>query len=117
MKFKLDEHLPVEAADRLRKVGFDAATVLEQALGGCPDKDLAEICKREGRALVTLDLDFANILAYPPGNYPGIIVLRLDRQDRTEVIRALERLIPILGHESLAGHQWIVDERQVRIRD
>jgi hypothetical protein len=31
---------------------------------------------------VTLDLDFANIRAYPPGKHAGIVVLRLKHQDK-----------------------------------
>jgi len=34
---------------------------LEQALGGAVDPRIIEVCRLEGRALVTLDLDFANI--------------------------------------------------------
>lgn len=32
MEFKVDENLPVEVADLLRQVGYDAATVFEQQL-------------------------------------------------------------------------------------
>ena len=66
MRFKADENLPVEAAEVLRGSGHDAQTVLEQQLGGTADSGLAVLCQREGRALVTLDLDFADIRAYPP---------------------------------------------------
>ena len=34
MRFKLDENLPVEAAEFLRSAGHDARTVLEQGMGG-----------------------------------------------------------------------------------
>ena len=34
MRFKIDENLPVEAAELLRQAGHDAVTVLEQHLGG-----------------------------------------------------------------------------------
>ncbi len=64
--FKTDENLPVEAAALLKEHGIDAVTVLDQKLGGRPDTDVAAVCKSEGRALVTLDLDFANIDAYSP---------------------------------------------------
>jgi predicted nuclease of predicted toxin-antitoxin system len=63
MKFKVDENLPVETAAALRAAGHDAMTVLEQGLGGRLDASIAEICKCEGRALVTLDLDFSNVQA------------------------------------------------------
>ena len=39
----------------------DGRRALEQALGGAVDPRIIEVCRLEGRALVTLDLDFANI--------------------------------------------------------
>ena len=37
MEFKVDENLPVEVANLLRQVGYDAITVLKQHLGGSSD--------------------------------------------------------------------------------
>jgi predicted nuclease of predicted toxin-antitoxin system len=41
MKFKIDENLPVEAAESLRQMGYEATTVLEQGLGGGADAHIA----------------------------------------------------------------------------
>ena len=88
-RFKVDENLPVEAAEVLRLAGYDALTVLDQSLGGSLDAPLASICRVESRALVTLDLDFSNIQAYLPSEHPGIIVLRLATQDKEHVLSTL----------------------------
>ena len=114
--FKIDENLPVEAAGLLQQAGYDVKTVLEQGIGGSPDPDIAMVCWQEQRALVTLDKDFADIRAYPPGEYDGLIVLRIPHQDKPSVLALIERLLPLLEHEPLARHLWIVDERHVRIR-
>ena len=116
MRFKVDENLPVEAAEMLRQSGHDAVTVLEQRLGGSGDAGPATLCQQEGRALVTLDMDFADIRAYPPADYPGTIVLRLGQQDKPQVLNVLARLIRVLHTEPLEGHLWIVEENRVRIR-
>jgi predicted nuclease of predicted toxin-antitoxin system len=89
MKFKTDENLPTEAADLLRSAGHDAVTVGEQRLGGAVDSTVGSVCQREGRVLVTLDLDFADIRTYPPSHYPGFVVLRLSRQDKAGVLRVM----------------------------
>jgi len=115
MKFKTDENLPTEAADLLRSAGHDAVTVGEQRLSGAVDSTVASVCERERRALVTLDLDFADIQTYPPGHYPGFVVLRLARQDKTSVLRAISRTLPLLASDQIAGRLWIVEEHQVRI--
>jgi predicted nuclease of predicted toxin-antitoxin system len=116
LKFKIDENLPVEAAEVLAAAGNDAVTVPDQRMGGAPDPDLANVCRREDRAILTLDLDFADIRAYPPGDYPGIIVLRLVRLDKPRLLAVIRRLLPMLKQEPLAGHLWIVEEARVRIR-
>ena len=116
MEFKIDENLPVEVADLLRQVGYDAVTVLEQHLEGSPDSDIASVCQEEGRALITLDTDFANIRAYPPAQFSGLIVLRLHRQDKLHVLEVIGRLIPLLSSEPLEHLLWIVEETRLRIR-
>ena len=116
MRFKVDENLPAEAVHVLRRAGHDAVMVLDEHLDGKPDAEIACACRREGRALVTLDADFGDIRLYPPKQLPGLVVLRLRRQDRPHVLRTLERLTQMLTTEPLAGHLWIVDEQHVRIR-
>ncbi len=83
---------------------------------GQPDTNVAAVCQREGRVVVTLDLDFADIRAYPPSNYAGIIVLRLVLLDKFHVLSVLQRLLPVLEHEPLTGKLWIVEETSVRVR-
>jgi predicted nuclease of predicted toxin-antitoxin system len=116
MKFKTDENMPVEAADDLRQAGHDAVTVANQQLAGQPDVRVADACRAEGRAVVTLDLDFSDIRVYPPSDYAGIIVLRPSVQTITNIRRLVGQVIALLPTEPLAGHPWIVDERQLRIR-
>ena len=116
MLFKFDENLHPDAAEMFAKAGHDALTVYDQGLRGHGDDDVAEVCRREGRALVTLDLDFANVRTYPPGDYPGIIVLRVVNQSRGAVLRVLGRILPLLASEPVTGRLWIVDDVQVRFR-
>jgi predicted nuclease of predicted toxin-antitoxin system len=116
MRFKIDENLPAEAAKLLRHSGYDAATVPEQHLGGSADHVIASICQQENRVLVTLDMDFADIRTYPPGDFPGMVVLRLRRHDKPYVLEILARLIELFPREPLDRHLWIVEERRIRIR-
>jgi predicted nuclease of predicted toxin-antitoxin system len=116
MRFKVDENLPIELAERLRRAEHDAATVLDQQLEGTSDSNLAHACQQEERILITLDLDFADIRAYPPQEYPGLIVLRLEQQDRLHVLQVFERLLNALEVGTAERSLWIVDEHRIRIR-
>ena len=116
MRFKTDENLPLEAAQLLRGAGHDAITILDQQMSGDPDENVASACRREDRVLITLDLDFADLRTYPPESHPGVIVLRLRRQDKVHVLSVLGRLLSLFEEEQLAGQLWIVDEERLRIR-
>ena len=116
MRFKLDENLPVELANMFREAGHDAVTVLDQDLLGAPDSDLASVCMHEGRVIVTLDTDFADIRTYPPGAYPGLVVFRLGNQARGHVLEVGTRLLEMLSGADLSGQLWIVEESRIRVR-
>ena len=93
MKFKLDENIPMEAAALLNDAQHDAVTVADQGMSGEQDPRVIDACLDEERVLITLDLDFADVRAYPPEQFHGIMVLRLHRQDRNHVLATLSRIL------------------------
>src|SRR5688572_26617729 len=109
LRFKIDENLPAELGAVLTEAGHDALTVIDQQMSGRPDPDIATACQLEGRAVITLDKGFSDIRSYPPADYAGIIVFRLARLDKWRILATLQRLLPILGAQSLVGKLWIVD--------
>jgi predicted nuclease of predicted toxin-antitoxin system len=115
MRFKIDENLHDDVALLLAGDGHDA--VHAEGLRGCEDSILARHCTAESRALVTLDLDFADIRAFPPGSSPGIVVLRVRDQSRPHILRVMARALDLLKREPIAGRLWIVTEADVRIRN
>ena len=117
MKFKLDENVSPALAAVFTAAGHDAMTVIQQSLGGKPDSQVLEVCERENRALVTHDLDVANISLYPPSERCGIVVFRLGSQAHSAALSAARRLLAHLEHEPLAGMLWIVEDERIRIHD
>jgi predicted nuclease of predicted toxin-antitoxin system len=116
MKFKIDENLPTDIAELLKKKGHDAITVPQQNLTGTSDENLASTCRKEKRTLVTLDTDFADIRAYPPEKSCGIIVMRLSRHDKSHTLEVFQRAIDLLSSESIEQHLWVVEADKIRIR-
>jgi predicted nuclease of predicted toxin-antitoxin system len=116
VRCKVDENLPIDAAALLRGAGHECQTVYDEALAGAPDQRVIDTCRAEGRTLLTLDLDFADLRTYPPAEYPGIIVLRPAEPDKEHVLRLLARTLPVLEHEAVVHSLWIVEETRVRIR-
>ena len=116
MRFKLDENLHPDVSVVLRQAGHDVETVWDERLQGAADSRLADVLKLERRVLVTFDIGLADIRAYPPGGFAGLIILRLQRQDRRSVVRVFTRLLRSLEERPPTGQLWIVDERRVRVR-
>ena len=64
MKFLLDENLSPAHAAMLRTMGHDAVAVIEAGLAGSSDAEVAAFAVQQGRILITLDGDFANITRF-----------------------------------------------------
>lgn len=116
MKFKLDENLPQSVALALRGMGLDAHTVAQERLAGADDDAVLRASVGEGRILVTLDLDFADIRAYPPGSHSGIWVIRPARQTFQAIEALVMAGIRLSASEPTPGALWIIDPQHVRIR-
>ncbi len=117
MKFKIDENLPSEIKRLLIQAGHDALTVKDQDLTGQSDANLAVVCLGESRVFITADLDFSDIRAYPPEKYPGIMVIRSDRQDKPTMVELFRPVLDLLTKEQINQRLWIIEQDRVRVRE
>ena len=116
MKFKLDDNIGRGEIELLRAAGHDVSTVRDQYLQGSSDEILYDVCAAEGRALVTLDRDFGQVLRFPPERTQGIVVLELGPKPGLQSLRdRLSGMFAILDAEVLTGALWIVEPGRVRI--
>jgi predicted nuclease of predicted toxin-antitoxin system len=116
MKFKLDENLGVRTAALIRASGHDVETISQEKLNGISDERLFEICIAERRCLVTLDLDFADVLRFPPHETAGIAILRLPQRASPDLLRSYVRnLLAALEREPITGKLWVVESTRIRL--
>ncbi len=115
MRIKLEENLGPSTAEIFREAGHDVVLTVDQGLGGREDRVLIEVCRAEERCLVTLDLDFANILNFPPRRYAGIAVIRLPEPMTLEAVQAGARtLLRALEQRTIQQKLWIVHGSKIR---
>lgn len=72
-------------------LGLDAVHLRTRGLAGLSDAEIVLLAKREGRVIVTCDLDFGEIYSRWERGKIGVIVLRLEDQAPTSVNPVLVR--------------------------
>jgi predicted nuclease of predicted toxin-antitoxin system len=116
MKAKIDENLPLQIATRLRELGHDVHTAEQENLSGCDDSELWAQAQREGRILITQDLDFSDSRRFTPGTHHGVVLVRLHSPSR---LRLVERLEEVFQGEAIS--EWarcfvVVTDQKIRVR-
>jgi predicted nuclease of predicted toxin-antitoxin system len=113
--FKVDEDLPAEVGSRFRACGYDAASVLDEGLGGAADSRVWDAVQKEARCLVTADKGFANASRFPLGTHGGIVLLRLPRESRGGYVRLVEALVSEFSLEAARGAIVSVSPEAIRV--
>lgn len=118
MQFLLDANVPRRLAEVIGAAGHDCVDVRDTSLASAADAVIAEHARREAQILVTRDFDFADVLAYPPEQHAGVIVIAAPVTFSVAAICALlqvfladsERIV------ALPGRLAILEPGRVRLR-
>ena len=116
MKIKLDENLSRRLKPILHGFSHQVSTAADEGLLGKGDTFVASVCKKEGKMLLTLDLEFGDLRKYPPGTHPGIILFRLKSNSLLSVSQFVEKFIEGTDLKNFVGCNVVVDETKVRVR-
>lgn len=118
MKFLIDANLPRSITAMISGLGHEVEFARDIGLAAAPDSAIAARAEATRAALLTRDLDFADVRSYPPAQYAGIVVLRLpDDAVAQDIVRVVERFLSEAAFTSqLAGRPAIVEPDRVRFR-
>jgi predicted nuclease of predicted toxin-antitoxin system len=116
VKLKLDENLSRHLRPLLEALGHDVLTVADEGLLSQPDAVIAAAARAEGRILLTLDVEFADLRKYPPGDHPGIILFRPRSFGPLATNEMIRQFIRSVDLKSLAGCVVVVEPGRMRIR-
>jgi predicted nuclease of predicted toxin-antitoxin system len=117
VRFLVDEDLPRSLARRLVSAGLDALDVRDAGLRGHTDPEIAARAKADGRVLVSADLGFANVLRYPTGSHPGMVVARLPSEvPASQLCETIVAALLGVQESDLAGGLLIIEPGRMRLR-
>ncbi len=100
----------------LRSNGYDAFGAVEVGLSGAMDEQILHFAVENGRILMTLDADFANIIRFPPGQTHGVVRLKVHPPTEGNIRHAIRRALLVLQNIDLTGRLAVVDGDKIRIR-
>ena len=116
MRFLGDVGVSTSTLRALREAGYDAVHLREQNLHRLPDGAILEKASNEGRIVITLDLDFGDLLAFSGGRLPSVIIFRLHNQTPSNVTRRPFDLLSVEIPRLEAGAVIIVEDSRYRMR-
>ena len=112
MRLIVDENIRREVTDFLKKESRDLLILPS----GTDDAAIAKTARESKRIILTHDRHFANILAYPPSQYAGIIRIRISPPTADVIINSLKELFKRLTPEDFDKRLVILEKDGFRIR-
>ena len=114
MKILLDSCVWGKARHKLAVAGHDVVWA-----GDWPtdpgDEEILARAHGEGRVLVTLDKDFGELVYQSGRPHRGVLLLRLEEQDRNTKVKITSQILETHG-EKLEGHFCVYQKSRLRIR-
>ena len=95
MKFLADMGISLRTVDWLRQLGYDIVHLRDRGLQKLPDDEIFALALVEQRVILTIDLDFAQLLAISQQALPSVILFGLGNENYDEIN---QRLIEVLDN-------------------
>ncbi|MBI1877462.1 MAG: DUF5615 family PIN-like protein [Chloroflexi bacterium] len=115
MKALLDMPVSALLLDVLHAYGHEGVHAHQIGLQRATDSELLELARREGRVVITADLDFPRLLVLSSAAGPGLILFRGGNYSDSEMCDLLERVLKEVQPEILENSICVVDKKRVRV--
>ena len=115
MKFLADMGISPLTIDFLREQGYDAKHLNDEGLHRMSDPDILEKARREGRILLTADLDFGYLMAVSHFQLPNVILFRLEDMRPDSVNIHLVEVLRRFESDLVQGSFLTVTQSRIRV--
>ncbi len=117
LSFLIDENPPRILVQVLRRKGYKARHILDLLPQGSSDVKIYALAQQSQSIVVSRDVEFGNVLLYPPGTHSGIIVVRFPSTVPIETLLSeIPAAIGSLQESELQGNLLILEPGRTRIR-
>ena len=116
MRFLADMGISIRSVTWLRNQGHDIIHLSEQGLQCMLDEDIFMKAKNENRVILTMDLDFSQIVAASKATLPSVVVFRLSNERSENINKRLEQLLYKCSDDMRKGSIISVSDNNIRIR-
>lgn len=116
MKFLIDMGISPKSSAFLKSLGYDTQHVQEVGFNRSSDEAILAKARKEGRIVLTHDLDFGEIVAAGKSALPSVVIFRLRNMRPERVNRYLLEVIKRLEQPLLNGVIISVTEGLIRSR-
>jgi len=116
MRFLADMGVARRVVEWLRDQGHDARHLREEELQRLPDDQIFRKAVAENRVVLTLDLDFGEIVAFSGQQNVSVVLFRLQNPRAPHVIDRLRVVLPEALSALEQGAVVVVEESRFRIR-
>ncbi len=116
MRFLADMGISPKSVFRLRNLGHDAQHLYERGQERLHDPAILRNARKEGRILLTHDLDFGELMAASKAKLPSVVIFRLRNMRPECVNHYLDEIIAHHHDTLIKGVLVIVSEGHIRTR-
>jgi len=116
VRFLADMGISVRTVGALNELGHDAVHAREIGLSRATDTTILERARSEGQVVLTVDLDFGQLLAASSQITPSVVIFRMRDQTPGSITPRLLRVIAERSRELESGAIILVEDRRYRVR-
>ncbi len=120
LRFFTDHCISNFIIQTLRDAGHEVFRLMDYIPGDSADTVVISKAQELNSIMVSLNGDFADIVAYPPANYKGILALQV--RNHPEIIPQLMAMLKdyLLAHPDMNHYQrklFLVEVHRIRVRE
>ena len=116
MKFLCNMNISPKTVSYLRKLGYNSKRLDELNMECASDRAVIDLAYKEGRTIITIDLDYPEIIALGRKSFPSAIIFRLTNPDVDTLNTLLNEYLEKIKKDLKEGAIVIIEDEKVRIR-